>query len=484
MRWDAGSSSWKSWKSWKSWRLRRSWAPGRALFGSLLGLIVVVGVGTIGSITSPGPAFGQSLEDEQGPLPTLEITPGNVKAFRTAVLRFRVVGPPVGEARIAKLREEIERGLAFSSIVLPLEREAYLGPEDSAAIERARGIDCEPWKQSGADALLEGELRREAGRLRVDLRVWDVVQCRKLKTGTLAGDRDDPAGLGRIIADETVDALTGTPGVSSTEIAFISDRTGPREIYVMAADGRDQRPATHGNQLKMAPEWVPDGKAILYVRYGGAQPGFFLTSRSKEIRPGPILRDLMAGRPKYRGRFDPSGEDLAFVSSVEGATEIFRVKRKGKKARRLTNDPAIDVSPSWSPDGREIVFVSDRSGSPQLYIMDRDGDHLRRLTFTGAYNTSPAWSPDGRWIAYETRVRGQFDIWLIDPTGQINFPIVEHPRSDEAPTWAPDGRKIAFSSRRRGRYDVYVMDWNGENLSRLTARSGRNIQPAWGPQVR
>ena len=431
-----------------------------------------------------GPAFAQSLENERGPLPTLEITPGSVKAFRTAVLRFRAEGPPVGEERIATLRKEIERGLTFSSVVLPLEHDAYLASEDSTPFEDDRGFDCDSWKQSGADAVLQGEVRREEGRLRADLRVWDIARCKQMKTGRVSGDRDDLAQLGRIIADETVEALTGTRGVAATEIAFISDRTGTRELYVMAADGRGQRPATRSNFLKLAPEWVPDGGAILYVGYQALQPGFFLTSRSDAITPGPILRGLMKGLPKYRGRFDPTGEELAMVSSVDGASEIFRVKRKGNEARRLTNHPAIDISPSWSPDGREIVFVSDRSGSPQLYLMDRDGGNLRRLTFTGAYNASPDWSPDGRWIAYETRVRGQFDIWLIDPSGQINFPIVQHPRSDEAPSWSPDGRKIVFSSRRRGREDLYVMDWNGENLQRMTERSGGNIQPDWGPQLR
>jgi len=434
------------------------------------------------------PARAQSLENERGPLPTLEITPGSVKAFRTAVLRFRTVGKPVGEKRIASLREEIERSLAFSSIVLPLEHDAYLASDESTPFDEEDGqkgsLDCDSWKQSGADALVEGELRRDAGRLRADLRVWDIARCQQFKTGRLTADRDDLAQLGRIIADEAVEALTGTRGVAATELAFISDRTGKRELYVMAADGRNQRPATRSDSLKMAPEWVPDGRAILYVAYAGLQPGFFLTSRSPDITPGPILRHVMKGLPKYRGRFDPTGEELAMVTSVDGAAEIFRVKRKGNGTRRLTNHPAIDISPSWSPDGRQIAFVSDRSGSPQLYLMDRDGGNLRRLTFTGAYNVSPAWSPDGRWIAYETRVRGQFDIWLIDPSGQINFPIIQHPRSDEAPTWSPDGRKIAFSSRRRGRYDLYVMDWNGENLQRLTERSGANIQPDWGPRMR
>lgn len=426
----------------------------------------------------------QSLENERGPLPTLEITPGNVKAFRTAVLRFRTVGPPVGEERIQSLREEIERALTFSSVVLPLEHDAYLASEESPSLDDEPGFDCDSWKQSGADALLMGEVRREEGRFRADLRIFDISRCREMKRGRVTGERDNLAQLGRIIADEAVEVLTGTRGVAATEIAFISDRTGSREVYVMSADGRDQRSATRNRFLKLAPEWLPDGKAILYVGYQALQPGFFLTSRSPDIKPGPILTGLMRGLPKYRGRFDPTGEELAVVTSVDGATEIFRVKRKGNEAHRLTNHPAIDISPSWSPDGREIVFVSDRSGAPQLYLMDRDGGNLRRLSFTGAYNTSPAWSPDGRWIAYETRVRGQFDIWLIDPSGQINFPIIQHPRSDEAPSWSPDGRKIVFSSRRRGREDLYVVDWNGENLHRLTSKTGRNIQPAWGPQLR
>lgn len=437
-----------------------------------------IGVGGAGAVQA------QDLAAEGGPRPTLEITPGDVKAFRTAVLRFHQIGAPVGEDRVEGLRQEIEEGLAFSSLVLPLDHDAFLGPEESSPLQLKLGFDCDTWKQSGADALLQGELRRDGARLKADLRIWDIARCRELRTGSVTGDRDQLAKMGRRIADETVEALTGVRGVSATEIAFISDRSGTRELYVMNADGRDQRPATRGPGIKLFPEWLPDGRALLYVAYADRQPGLFITSRSDEIRPGPILRRLLPGAPKYRGRFDPTGEELAVVSSIDGAAELFRVKRQGGEPRQLTNHPGIDISPSWSPDGREIVFSSDRSGSPQLYVMDRDGGNLRRLTYTGAYNTSPAWSPDGRWIAYETRVRGQFDLWLIDPSGQINFPIVQHARSDEAPSWSPDGRKIAFSSERRGRFDIYVMDWNGQNVRRLTRDAGRNIHVDWGPQVR
>lgn len=424
-----------------------------------------------------------ALANEAGPLPTLKITPGNLKAFRAAVLRFAEVGPPVGAERVTALRDEIDRGLEFSSVVLPLAREAYLGPQESAPLAQTT-LDCETWKQAGTDAVVQGELKRDQNRLRADLRVWDVARCREKKKGFVVGERDDLAKLGRMIADQIVEALTGVRGVSATELAFISDRTGTRELFVMTADGRNQRAATRVNSIKMFPEWLPDGSAILYIAYAKNQPSLFLTSRSPLIKPGPILQSLFAGRPVYRGRFDPTGEELAVVSSIEGAAEIFTVKRQGSQPRRLTSHPAIDITPSWSPDGRQMAFVSDRSGSPQLYLMNRDGSNLTRLTFTGSYNAAPTWSPDGRWIAYETRVRGQFDIWLIDPSGQINFPVIQHPRSDEGPTWSPDGRKLAFSSSRRGRYDIYVADWDGNNVLRVTEGAGSNIQPAWGPQPR
>jgi TolB protein len=459
-------------------RRRGSSGSRRSRDGLLVGL-AVLGLGPI----APVPGQAKDLAQETGPLPTLEIAPRGGQSFRVAVLRFGVAGAPVGDERVATLRDEIERGIAYSSEVMPLDRDAYLAPEESPALNSGP-IDCASWKAGGADAVVLGEVRREGMQLRADLRIVEVARCADLRTGRVVGDRDRLPDLGRRIADETVEALTGLRGVAATEIAFISDRTGERELYVMSADGRDQRPATASRTLKMFPEWTPDGQAVLYTNYAGGQPGFSIVSRSDEIEPGPILDRLLPGMPKYRGRFDPTGEELAMVTSADGAAEIFRVRRKGSEPTRLTNHPAIDISPSWSPDGRQLVFCSDRSGAPQLYVMDRDGGSLRRLTYTGTYNASPVWSPDGRWIAYETRVRGQFDLWLIDPSGQVNFPIVQHSRSDEAPSWSPDGRKIAFSSARRGRFDLYVMDWNGENVQRLTSRSGKNVQPDWGPQVR
>ncbi|MCZ6785082.1 MAG: hypothetical protein O7G30_17420 [Proteobacteria bacterium] len=414
----------------------------------------------------------------------IQITPGKLRAFRAAVQRFDDQMTPPNAQRADDLRRSIHDALNFSGVLVPLADEAFLGAETTRELSGVRRTDCADWTQSGADALVEGRIYPENNRLAVEFAVWDTARCKRLARKSLSRVRSQAPLLAKIVADEIVAAFTGIRGSAATEIAFISDRSGAREVYVADADGRNARAATRSRAIKAFPDWLPNGEALLYTAYhDGGQPGLYLTSRGK-ARPGPLLRRLMPEIPKYRGVFDPSGDTLALVTSVDASAEIFLVRRDGRRLRRLTNDGGIDVSPTWSPDGQQICFVSDRSGSPQLYIVDRDGSNLRRLSFEGSYNTGPSWSPDGRWIAYETRLEGQFDIWLIDPTGEVNVPLVTHRYSDQSPSWSPDGRKLLFSSNRRGRYDLYVMDANGENLQRLTQRAGNNTGPVWGPFLR
>jgi TolB protein len=343
-------------------------------------------------------------------------------------------------------------------------------------------VVCTNWRQIGTDALVQGEVQATSDEARIEFRVLDVSRgCLRMVRKRYTADRRDAGRIGSAIADDIVGLFTGHPGVSDTEIAFISSRSGSKEVFVMSADGKNLRSATSNRSINSFPSWSPNGKEIVYTSYRHRnRPHLFMLTRGRKS-PGRILRSLDSGAPLYRGVFSPSGDRLALVMSLDGATEILTVGRSGRDLRRLTRNRIIDISPTWSPNGKRIAFVSDRAGTPQVYVMDRDGSDVRRLTFNGSYNTAPSWSPDGRWIAYESRVGSQFDIWLIDPEGGANYPLVTHPRSDEHPTWAPDSRKIAFASTRRGHADIYQIDLNGENLRRITQGGGDNTNPAWGP---
>jgi TolB protein len=403
--------------------------------------------------------------------------------YRAAVLRFAPT-TPASAGVVDDLRGSIEGGLAFSGLFAMVAPAAFLDSPDSPRLDPEPAVTCPNWRQIGADALVQGEIEVQATSLRAEIRVLDVSRgCLKILRKAYRVDPRERARLGKAIADDIVGAFTGVPGVSDTEMAFVSDRSGDKEIYVMEADGTNVRRATSHKTISTFPNWSPDGNTIVYTSYRyGNRPQLFLLTRGTRS-PGRILREL-DGAQVFRGVFDPSGNQLAVVRDAAGSSEIYTVARGGSGVRQLTRNAAIDVSPTWSPDGRQIAFTSDRTGTPQIYLMNADGSSQRRLSFNGSYNAAPAWSPDGKWIAYESRVGGQMDIWLIDPDGKVNLPLVQHPRTDEGPCWSPDGRMLAFASSRRGRMDIYVIDVNGDNLRQITQGPANNSNPAWGPRRR
>jgi TolB protein len=414
------------------------------------------------------------------PRPTVVVTDPSARTYKAAVQEFAPGAPGVD---VGQLRTDLVEALDFSGVFLALDPGAFLGPRRTPAL--GSPVVCADWTPIGADALVEGATSADGAGIAVEFQVWDVARCTALLHKRYTGGSGDARRIARRIADDVVAAFTGKAGVASTEISFVSTRSGHPEIWVMGADGEHQRAATHNGTINAFPDWSPDGNAIVYMSYlFRRSPHLFRLVRGGTARAGRLLQGLDPAVSLYRGVYDPSGQRLAVVLSKGSAADIYVVDVDGRNPRQLTRDPSIDVSPTWSPDGRQIAFVSDRAGSPNVYVMDADGGNPRRLTYGGSYNTAPAWSPDGRWIAYEKRVGGQFDIWLIDPEGHTDVPLVAHPRSDENPSWAPDARKIAFHSTRRGSPDIYVVDIDGENLRQITHGPGDNTTPDWGPYPR
>ena len=412
------------------------------------------------------------------------ITGAEGKTYRIAVQRF-ADDPARPDPKMAEdFRAKVLHALEFSGVFTKIDDGAFLGPVTTPPGREDAQLECPNWSQIGADGLLEGEFSRRADGVAISFRVWDPTQCKRLVRRRYQQSGANLDSTARRLADDVVEAFIGVRGVSGTEIAFVSDRSGAKEIYVMTADGSGSRAATANRSINNFPSWSPDGDAILYTSYRYLRrPFLFLSSRGQN-KPGRLLSRLGDARAQYRGVFAPDHSTMALVMSDGEASNIYSVGLDGRNLKKLTSGRAIDVSPSFSPDGKRIAFVSDRTGSPQVYIMDATGENVRRITFDGSYNTNPSWSPDGLWIAYETRVNGQFDIWLIDPEGVTNVPIVTHPRSDEGPSWAPNSRMLVFSSTRRGNADLYVVDRDGSNPRRLTAAAGNNTSPAWGPYTR
>jgi TolB protein len=150
----------------------------------------------------------------------------------------------------------------------------------------------------------------------------------------------------RLTVGRFADNLSPTFSPDGRRIAFVSTRSGPPQIYVMAANGTDQEllaPFDYGaTGASNAPEWSPDGSKVVFHRDVSRSPQIFLV-------------------------------DVA-------SRRITQVTSSGR-----------NEDPTWAPDGRHIAFISDRSGRRQIWIIDIETGRVRQLQTPGAARL-PSWS--------------------------------------------------------------------------------------------
>jgi Tol biopolymer transport system component len=209
-----------------------------------------------------------------------------------------------------------------------------------------------------------------------------------------------------------------------------------------------------------------------------------LPTRFIERAPAPLKLLLSSIAPAAEAAAaHPANGKIAFESERTGNKEIFVMDADGTDPVNLTNNPAIDVNPSWSPDGKKIAFNSDRDGNPEIYTMNADGTNVTRLTFLNLTDGSPSWSPDGTKIAFQTNRAdvNNFEIFVMDADGSNQTRLTNVAGNDLHPRWSPDGTKIIFDSLRDGNAEIYIMNANGSFQTRLTNNPTSDQAPGFSP---
>jgi len=403
---------------------------------------------------------------------------GQVRATLLGIPLFRPKVAPDATFGAASFRDTIYSKVESSPAIRRSPNPALLETAIEVWHKGARK-DFSGFKRASAEIACIGFYEISGTNVVCDVYVYEATSGTAIFAKQYTEPRTEPSRLAGRIADDLLRYLASEEGISNSYVAFVSDRSGYKEVWVMQADGTNPMQLTNERSLISAPAWGARGGEIYFTSYRQYNPDLYgiLLDRSKSW----VISSLPGGN--LSASWSEASQKMALVLVKDGNSEIYVSDRSGQQRARLTRHRAIDASPTWSPDGSRIAFTSNRAGGPQIFVMDASGANVRRVTFQGSYNTEPAWSPDGRLIAYTGRAGGAHHIFVLDAQSGQARQLTSGGGNNEDPSWAPNGQYIVFASTRAGRPQIFRMRADGSQVVQLT-REGSNTSAAWGPALK
>jgi Tol biopolymer transport system component len=288
------------------------------------------------------------------------------------------------------------------------------------------------------------------------------------------------------------------------EIAFVSDRGGSHQIWLMAADGSGQRQLTRGPFVHGWPVWHPDGKSIACWGYDPSSA----VHAVKIVQADGSGERVLAESQEHLDRpaWHPEGDRVAYAALHQGNWDLWVAPVNGGPTVRLTEDPQMETNPLWSPDGKTLAYkvapIGEYNLTRQFFMTFENGfDNPTVHTWNGPESIQMnAWSPDGRDIAYTAEIisdasgvdRVSYAAMVSDVRleAKVAKALATLPLAngctlgDRGPVFSPDGRRVAFWAWDRTYHaSLWLYDRKTDDTRQLT-RGGMDLYPQWSPDGR
>jgi Tol biopolymer transport system component len=143
-------------------------------------------------------------------------------------------------------------------------------------------------------------------------------------------------------------------------------------------------------------------------------------------------------------QISPDGKKIALVSNRSGPTEIWVCDSDGSNLLQLTKlGRNATGTPRWSPYGRYIAFDTRIEEQSDIYVISSDGGPIRRLTEDKAEDVTPSWSRDGHWIYFASNRSGNYQVWKMPAEGGEALQVTQ--RGGYAAFESPDGKYVYYA---------------------------------------
>lgn len=326
-------------------------------------------------------------------------------------------------------------------------------------------------------------------------------------------------------------------------LAFVSNRTGNGDIYILNLETNDLSRVTFDDSLDNLDAWSRDGKWLYFS--SSSRDIFGMNDVYRVAATGGTPMTVSSDR--YTNEFfsAPAPDGVSFAFSARGISnsQWWRKGRShideseiwmktGENYEQISTGGAKQLWTMWSADGKQIFYVSDRDGAQNLWTKPLKGQEKKLTDFKDGRVLWASISYDGKQIVFER----DFKIWTMETSGgkatevsinlrgtaagalteklNLSSQIREFALSPDgkkiavvargevfaasakdggdaqrvtntaAPesfaAWSPDSRKVIYISERSGKRQIFSYDFTDESETQIT-QTGDDFSPVYSP---